>query len=94
MIRYANSYRSIVLLAYVLGFVLSFLIPHPFPRTLLIMALVAQIIKRSGANTKDAASLGLAVFVSATATSMILLTGDAMLNVVIEVSWWKLVALI
>lgn len=81
MIRFASSYRSIVLLAYVLGFVLSFLIPHPFPRTLLIMALVAQIIKRSGANHRDAASLGLAVFVSATATSMILLTGDAMLNV-------------
>lgn len=81
MTRYANSYRRIIILAYVLGFVLSFLIPHPFPRTLLIMALVAQIIKRSGANKKDAATLGVAVFVSATATSMILLTGDAMLNV-------------
>lgn len=81
MIRYAHSYKSIVILAYVLGFVLSFLIPHPFPRTLLIMALVAQMIKRSGANEKDTATLGLAVFVSATPTSMILLTGDAMLNV-------------
>jgi len=81
MIRFANSYRNVILLAYVLGFVLSFLIPHPFPRTLLIMALVSQIIKRSGANKRDAASLGLAVFTSATATSMILLTGDAMLNV-------------
>lgn len=81
MIRFANSYRSIVVLAYALGFILSFLIPQPFPRTLLIMALVAQIIKKSGANKKDSASLGLAVFTSATATSMILLTGDAMLNV-------------
>ncbi len=81
MIRFAKSYRNIVVLAYVLGFVLSFLIPQPFPRTLLIMALVSQIIRKSGANNKDAASLGLAVFTSATATSMILLTGDAMLNV-------------
>ncbi len=81
MIRFAKSYRNIVVLSYVLGFVLSFLIPQPFPRTLLIMALVSQIISKSGANNKDAASLGLAVFTSATATSMILLTGDAMLNV-------------
>lgn len=81
MIKFAKSYRSIVVLAYVLGFVLSILIPQPFPRTLLIMALVAQIIKKSGANHRDATSLGLAVFTSATATSMILLTGDAMLNV-------------
>ena len=81
MIKFAKSYRSIVVLAYVLGFVLSILIPQPFPRTLLIMALVAQIIKKSGANQRDATSLGLAVFTSATATSMILLTGDAMLNV-------------
>jgi anion transporter len=81
MIRFANSYLSIVVLAYILGFVLSLMIPQPFPRTLLIMALVGQIIKQSGANAKDAASLGLAVFTSATATTMILLTGDAMLNV-------------
>ena len=81
MIRFAKSYRNIIVLSYVLGFVLSFLIPQPFPRTLLIMALVSQIISKSGANNKDAASLGLAVFTSATATSMILLTGDAMLNV-------------
>jgi anion transporter len=80
MIRFARSYMSIVVLAYVLGLVMSFLIPQPFPRTLLIMALVGQIIKRSKANKKDATSLGLAVFTSATATSMILLTGDALLN--------------
>ena len=81
MIRFANSYKSIVVLSYVLGFVLSLMIPQPFPRTLLIMALVGQMIKQSGANQKDSASLGLAVFTSATATTMILLTGDAMLNV-------------
>jgi anion transporter len=81
MIRFANSYISIVVLAYVLGFVLSFMIPQPFPRTLLIMALVGQIIKKSGANPRDSASLGLAVFSSATATTTILYTADAMLNV-------------
>ncbi len=30
MIRYATSYRSMIVLTYVLGLVLSLLIPHPF----------------------------------------------------------------
>ncbi len=81
MIRYATSYRSLIVLTYVLGFVLSFLIPHPFPRALLLMSLVRAIIQKSGMNQLDAASLGLSVFVATTATSTILLTGDSTLNI-------------
>ena len=81
MLRFANSYRSIIILNYVLGFVLSFLIPHPFPRALLIMSLVRAIIKKAGVNPADAASLGLSVFVASTATSTMLLTGDSTLNI-------------
>ena len=93
MIRYATSYRSLIVLTYVLGFVLSFLIPHPFPRALLLMSLVRAIIQKSGMNREDAASLGLSVFVATTATSMILLTGDSTLNIAtvgfsgIRLSW-------
>jgi anion transporter len=81
MIRYATSYRSLIVLTFVLGFILSFLIPHPFPRALLLMSLIAAIIKKAKANAIDAASLGLSVFVATTATSMILLTGDSTLNI-------------
>ncbi|MEI7850155.1 MAG: SLC13 family permease, partial [Chloroflexota bacterium] len=81
MIRYATSYLSLVVLTYVLGFVLSFLIPHPFPRALLMMSLVRAIIEKAGMNKADAASLGLSVFVAITATSTILLTGDSTLNI-------------
>lgn len=93
MLRFANSYHSIVVLVYVLGFVLSFLIPHPFPRTLLIMAVVAAIIDNSEMDPRDATALGFATFSSATATSMILLTGDSLLNTAgaafaeVPVSW-------
>jgi di/tricarboxylate transporter len=73
MIRYAKSYKSIVVLSYVLGFVLSFLIPHPFPRTLLIMAMVGQIIKEAKANEKVLPLWVYGVFAAAKATSMILL---------------------
>ncbi|MCG2784752.1 MAG: SLC13 family permease [Anaerolineae bacterium] len=78
--RYASSYRSLIILTYVLGFVLSFLIPHPFPRALLLMSLMRAIIQKSEMNQADAASVGLSVFVATTATSTILLTGDSTLN--------------
>ncbi len=81
IIRYASSYRSLIVLTYVLGFVLSFLIPHPFPRALLLMSLMRVIIQKSGMNAVDAASVGLSVFVATTATSTILLTGDSTLNI-------------
>lgn len=80
IIRYASSYRSLIILTYVLGFVLSFLIPHPFPRALLLMSLMRAILQKSGMNAADAASVGLSVFVATTATSTILLTGDSTLN--------------
>lgn len=81
MTRYATSYRSLIAMTYVLGFVLSLLIPHPFPRALLMMSLVAAIVQKARMNTADAASLGLSVFVATTATSTILLTGDSTLNI-------------
>jgi anion transporter len=93
MIRYATSYRNLIVLTYVLGFVLSFLIPHPFPRALLMMSLMRAIIQKAGMNKADAASLGLSVFVATTATSVILLTGDSTLNIAtvgfsgLNVSW-------
>jgi anion transporter len=93
MIRFATSYRSLVVLTYVLGFVLSLLIPHPFPRALLTMAVIGAIVRHAGMNKADAAALGLSVFVAATATSMILLTGDSTLNIAavgfsgVQVGW-------
>lgn len=80
IIRYANSYRSLIILTYVLGFVLGFLIPHPFPRALLLMSLLRAITQKAGMNAADKAAVGLSVFVSTTATSTILLTGDSTLN--------------
>ncbi len=81
MIRYASSYRSLIVLTYVLGVVLNLLIPHPFPRALLVMAVVGAMIRSANVNKRDAASIGLSVFVAVTATSTILLTGDSTLNI-------------
>ena len=87
IIKYVNSYRSIIVGMYVLGFILSFLIPHPWPRSFLIMSVVAIIVKSANIPLKDAINIGLAVFAGSVPTSMILLTGDATVNpVAIEMS--------
>jgi hypothetical protein len=77
---YARSYSSLVTLVYVLGFVLSFLIPHPFPRTLLFMAIVSAVTDRARVDPADATALGFATFVSTTATPMIPLIGNSPLH--------------
>lgn len=87
ILKYVKSYRSIIVGMYVLGFILSFLIPHPWPRSFLIMSVVAIIVKSANIPTKDAINIGLAVFAGSVPTSMVLLTGDATVNpVAIEMS--------
>jgi hypothetical protein len=78
--RYAPTHTGLVTLAYVLGFALSFLTPHPFPPTLLFMVIVSAVIDRARMDPADAIALGFATFISATATSMIPLTGNSLLH--------------
>jgi len=93
IIRYISSYRSIIIGAYILGFLLSFLIPHPWPRCFLIMSVMAMIIKGADIPVKDAANIGLAVFAASCPTSAILLTGDSVINTIavsmsgVKLSW-------
>lgn len=82
MVRFVSSYRSVIISAYVMGLLLSFLIPHPFPRSFLIMSIMVGLIKSANLPAKDAASIGLAVFAGSAPTSMWILTGDSLLNVV------------
>lgn len=80
--KYISSYRSIIIGAYALGFLLSFLIPHPWPRSFLIMSVMLMIIKGAKIPAADAANIGLAVFASSCPTSAILLTGDSVINTI------------
>jgi di/tricarboxylate transporter len=93
IIKFVNSFSSIIISSYVLGFLLSFLIPHPWPRSFLIMSVMAMIIKSANLPKRDAAAIGLAVFAGSASNSMILLTGDSVLNMVgatagnVSLSW-------
>jgi di/tricarboxylate transporter len=95
ILRYVNSFTSIIASAYILGFILSFMIPHPWPRSFMIMSVMAIMIKAMKLPPKDAANIGLAVFASSVPVSLILLTGDSMINTIalgfagVQPSWIK-----
>ena len=81
ILKFVTSFSSVIISCYVLGLLLSFLIPHPFPRCFLIMSVMAFIIKAADLKREDVAIIGLAVFGGSTANSMVLLTGDSTLNI-------------
>jgi di/tricarboxylate transporter len=82
ILRFVTGYRSIIAACYILGFLLSILIPHPWPRSFMIMAVMAIVIRSAKLEPKFASQIGLTVFAASCPSSMILLTGDSTLNVV------------
>jgi len=80
MLRFVKDYKSIVIGIFVLTFVLSLLIPHPWPRAFLIMSVMAVIIKASSIPREDAVKIGFTVFAASVPVSLIFLTGDAVIN--------------
>lgn len=80
MIRFVHGYKSIIIGIFVLTFVLSLLIPHPWPRAFLIMSVMSIIITSSNVPREDAIKIGFAVFGSSVPLSLVFLTGDAVIN--------------
>ncbi len=93
--RYVRSYTGILALCYGLGLLLSFMIPHPWPRSFLILSIMEQVIRAAGLDRRAAANVGLAVFAGSVPTAMVLLTGDSTLNPTVAalagetVSWFR-----
>lgn len=94
LLKFVNSYRSIIVSIFVLTFILSLLIPHPWPRAFLIMSVMVRIIKSADLNDNDAAKIGLTVFAASVPISMIFLTGDSTINIMavefsgMDLSWF------
>ena len=80
ILRFVKSYKSIVISCYLLGLLLSFIIPHPWPRSFLLVSVMAYVIKAAGLEGQSARNVGLTIFVGSIPTSMVLLTGDSTLN--------------
>jgi len=86
IIKFVSSFKSIIIGIFVLTFILSLLIPHPWPRAFLIMSVMAVVIKSANIPHEDAVKIGFAVFVASIPVSMIFLTGDASINPLAAIS--------
>jgi len=81
IIKFGNSYKSLVLSIFGLTFILSLFIPHPWPRAFIIMSVIQAVVKRGDFSKEDKAKLGFSVFVASVPVSMIFLTGDSIINI-------------
>ena len=80
MLRFVKDIKSLIVSIFALTFILSLLIPHPFPRAFLILAVVSVIAESAGYDAEDKSMLGFLVFAAAAPGSMFFLTGDSTLN--------------
>lgn len=80
ILKFVNSFRSIIISIFILTFILSLLIPHPWPRAFLIMSVMAVIIKSTKMPHEDAVKVGFTVFAASVPVSLIFLTGDSVIN--------------
>lgn len=80
ILKFVNTYKSIVISIFVLTFILSILIPHPWPRAFIIMSVMSVVIKSASIPKEDATKIGFTVFAASVPVSMIFLTGDSAIN--------------
>lgn len=80
ILKFVNSFKSIIISIFVITFILSILIPHPWPRAFLIMSVMAVIIKSTKMPKEDAVKVGFTVFAASVPVSLIFLTGDSVIN--------------
>ncbi|MGM0499371.1 MAG: SLC13 family permease [Bacillota bacterium] len=81
ILKFVDSYNSIIFSIFFLTLFLSLLIPHPWPRSFLIMSVMAVVIDSASLSKNDAAKIGFAVFAFSVPVSMIFLTGDSTINI-------------
>ena len=80
MLKFVKSAKSLIISIFALTFILALLIPHPFPRAFLILAVVTVIAKSAGYDEDDRGKLGFLIFAAAVPCSMFFMTGDSTLN--------------
>jgi len=80
IIKFVDSYSSIIISSFVLTFILSILIPHPWPRAFLIMSVMSVVIRSADLPKEDSVKIGFSVFAASVPVSLIFLTGDSVIN--------------
>lgn len=86
ILKFVNSFRSIIVSTFVLQIILGAFIPHPWPRAFLILSVMKIIIETTNIKKDDGRIIGFSVFAAAVPTSLIYLTADTSNVIAIEFS--------
>jgi len=78
--KYCTSSIRLVIMSFVLGIGLIFLIPQPFPRVILLASIYLDFLKKTDVNEEAKKILVLSVFVASSVTSLMFLNGDVIIN--------------
>lgn len=78
--KYCNHPYKLILMSFIFGTVLIFLIPQPFSRVILLASIYKQFFKGREIGEKGMSVLLFSIFMASTATSMLFLNGDIILN--------------
>lgn len=82
IIKYVNSFKSIIFSTFILQIILGLLIPHPWPRAFLVLSVMKVVIESANINKEDQKIIGFSVFASAVPTAMVFLTADSTINII------------
>ena len=78
--KYCDNSRKLVIMSFILGIILIFVIPQPFPRIILLASIYISFLNKSGVDAETKKVLLFSIFVASTVTSMMFLNGDVIIN--------------
>ncbi|WZL72313.1 SLC13 family permease [Clostridiaceae bacterium 35-E11] len=80
--RVGNTPIKLIVLSFIMGTLLIFFIPQPFPRVILLSTIYIQYLKNERIDKNTFAIVLFSIYVASTCTSMMFLNGDILLNYV------------
>ncbi|MDW7672405.1 MAG: SLC13 family permease [Bacillota bacterium] len=78
--RYGRSPRRLISLSFLLGLVLVLVIPHPFPRVIILTSIYTNYLKNHQVDQLTGKIILFSIYAASSVTSMVLLNGDVVLN--------------
>lgn len=78
--KYCYNSKRLVVMSFILGILLIFVIPQPFPRVILLASIYINFLRKTSVNEENKKVLIFSVFVASAVTSLMFLNGDVIIN--------------
>ena len=78
--KYCYTSKRLVAMSFVLGFILIFIVPQPFPRVILLASIYNAFLEKHSFKEESKKTLILSAFIAVIVTSLASLNGDVIIN--------------